>query len=56
MQNTLDLILLSARNERAFQLGQALALPILLITVGIIFLVRRGKKKAAEAAQKNILD
>ena len=52
MGNLLSSILLSARNDRAFELGQAMALPILLITVVIIYFVRKNKKKKGD----NILD
>lgn len=47
MHNLLNL-LLQTRNERAFQLGQAMALPILLITVVIIYYVRKNKKKRSD--------
>ena len=57
MQTLLLNILLLTRNERAFQMGQALALPILLIIVGVVVLRRRMKKKREEESKnKNVVD
>ena len=57
MENQLlNVLLQMTRSERAYQLGQACALPIVLIAILIIYLVRRKRKKRAEEMKGNILD
>lgn len=52
----LNSILLLTRNERAYQLGQACAIPLVLIIVLIIYLRRKKKKKQQEAMREKTLD